>query len=78
MHLLHWKHALFLPAVGRWPVRQTVEQKSCVEPFLWNAVWPFSRTYGHLHNHEKHYNPPLKAVLIYANRVMNRSDSMEH
>lgn len=21
-----------------------MEQKSCVEPFLWNAVWPFSRT----------------------------------
>lgn len=52
MYLLHWEQDRFLLAGGRWPVRHTVEQKSCVEPFLWNAVWPFSRTYNHLQNHD--------------------------
>lgn len=41
-HLLHWKQLRFL-ATGRYPVKHTVEQKSCDEPFLWNAVWPLSR-----------------------------------
>lgn len=44
-YLLHWKQLRFLKGEGRWPVRHTVEQKSCVEPFLWKAVWPFSRTW---------------------------------
>lgn len=41
-YLLHWKQLRFL-VTGRYPVKQTVEQKSCDDPFLWNAVWPFSR-----------------------------------
>lgn len=46
-NLWHWEQVRFLLAGGRWPVKQTVEQKSCVEPFLWNAVWPLSRTCSH-------------------------------
>lgn len=45
--LWHWEQVRFLLAGGRWPVKQTVEQKSCVDPFLWNAVWPLSRTCNH-------------------------------
>lgn len=46
-NLWHWEQVRFLLAGGRCPVKQTVEQKSCVEPFLWNAVWPLSRTCNH-------------------------------
>lgn len=71
-YLLHWKQDRHLLAGGRWPVRQTVEQKSCVEPFLWNAVWPFSRTYKHSGN-----STLGNEKLLSAKRAISKASHMD-